>query len=192
MKVRKRIILFATMFAILFTSTASAKSLDYHWSNKYSKIYFYCGFNSVWTNAIQAGMNSWNAVKEISTSKTIVPMYVTTNSSKNTIYTTSNQTWIAKMIPTYSGSTLKEADVAFNNGDYTFTVGAASDKFDIQSIAVHEFGHAIGLAHCHETGNKCSSSTCSTNIMQPNSKKNNIRRALNSYDKESKQVIYYN
>lgn len=192
MRVRKRFFIFAVMVAIVFTSTASAKSLGYRWSNKYSTIYFYCGFNSVWTNAIQAGMNSWNSVKEISTSKTIVPMYVTTSSSKNKIYTTSNQTWIAKMIPTYSGSNLSKADVAFNNGDYTFSVGAAANKYDIQSIAVHEFGHAIGLAHCHEIGKKCSSSSCSKNIMQPTSKVNNIRRGLTSYDKESKQVEYYN
>ncbi|GKQ39916.1 hypothetical protein ALMP_64430 [Streptomyces sp. A012304] len=45
---------------------------------------------------------------------------------------------------------LKEADVRFNTGAYTFTnnpTGACTNAYDIRSVATHEAGHVFGLAH---------------------------------------------
>ena len=39
-----------------------------------------------------------------------------------------------------------EFDVEFNDA-YAFAKGAVSGKYDIQSVALHEAGHALGLAH---------------------------------------------
>lgn len=45
---------------------------------------------------------------------------------------------------------LKEADVRFNTGAYTFTnnpTGTCTNAYDIRSVATHEAGHVFGLAH---------------------------------------------
>lgn len=45
---------------------------------------------------------------------------------------------------------LKEADVRFNTGDYTFTnnpTANCKNAYDIRSVATHEAGHVFGLAH---------------------------------------------
>lgn len=185
-------VLLFSAFCIGANAAKGRKSLGYKWSNKYSSVYFYCGFNNTWKDAISAGMSSWNAVKEISTNKTVVPMYFTSSSSSNNkIYSTSNQTWLGKMFPTASNGVLTAASIAFNSGDYSYTVGAASGKYDIQTIATHELGHAIGVAHCHEEGESpCFSPTCTSNVMKRTTAPNTTRRTLTDYDKASKQVIY--
>ena len=184
--------LLISTFCIGASAAEARKSLGYKWSNTYSSVYFYCGFNEIWKNAIRSGMSSWNAVKEPGTDKTIVPMYFTNYSShSNKIYSTSNQTWLGKMFPTQSNGVLTAASIAFNSGDYSFTVGAASGKYDIQTVATHELGHAIGVAHCHEQGESpCFSPTCSSNVMMRTISSNSTRRTLTDYDKASKQVIY--
>lgn len=40
-----------------------------------------------------------------------------------------------------------EFDIAFYDPNFTFTVDPNDGNFDIQGIAAHEFGHALGLAH---------------------------------------------
>ncbi len=45
----------------------------------------------------------------------------------------------------YSGSRMLEADIVFNDGAYTWVNGAVTGAFDIESIALHELGHAVGL-----------------------------------------------
>ncbi|MFF8974590.1 matrixin family metalloprotease [Streptomyces sp. NPDC014995] len=45
---------------------------------------------------------------------------------------------------------LKEADVRFNTGDYTFTdnpTDRCANAYDIRSVATHEAGHVFGLGH---------------------------------------------
>ncbi|MFI6037161.1 matrixin family metalloprotease [Streptomyces sp. NPDC051315] len=45
---------------------------------------------------------------------------------------------------------LKEADVRFNTGDYTFTNNPGdhcANAYDIRSVATHEAGHVFGLGH---------------------------------------------
>ncbi|MFG6342799.1 MAG: matrixin family metalloprotease [Lachnospiraceae bacterium] len=199
MKKIKYLKIFLFMMALLCTFSVSVKAaearkgLGYKWSDKYATVYFYCGFNDTWKNAISAGMSSWNAVKETSTNKSIVPLAFTSNSShSNKIYTTSGVTWIAYTFPDQSNGIYNSANIAFNTGSCSFTVGAASGKYDIQTVATHELGHAIGVAHCHEEGDtSCFSATCSSNVMMRTISKNSTRRTLTDYDTASKQVIYW-
>ncbi len=136
-------------------------------------------------------MTSWNNVKN-SHNETIVPMAFTSNSNHvNKIYSTSGETWIGKNFPTHSNGILSADSVVFNSGSYTFTVGAKPGKYDIQSVAVHELGHALGIAHCHQNGEtSCFSNTCSSNVMNPTIHNNSTRRNLTSYDSASKRTIY--
>lgn len=193
MKKSKFCWLLIIVLAMLPVSDIQAKSLGFRWENKYSTVYFYCGFNSTWKNAISAGMESWNEVKDISSKSTIVPMKINNDSSNlNRICTSQNEKEIDRIYPKYTNGILDWVMVVFNTGDYSFTSSGTSGSFDIQSIATHELGHAIGVAHCHEIGESCNSSTCSSNVMNPTIKENTIRRTLTDYDKSSKRVNYLN
>lgn len=55
----------------------------------------------------------------------------------------------------YSGNTMQEADVSFNEQVYTFVQGAPTPltyEADLASIATHEFGHSLGLGHTDVNG----------------------------------------
>jgi hypothetical protein len=52
-----------------------------------------------------------------------------------------------------SNGTTVEADIKLNKHDYRWTVGVTSacrNKFGIQDLATHEFGHVFGLGHVGE------------------------------------------
>lgn len=170
------------------------KSLGYKWGNKFDTVRFYCNVSSSWKPAIQSAMSTWNAVKDSTTGKSIVTM-TTTNTPDtygNVIYSQSlGKGVIAQAYPSYSSSgNLQKVDIAFNSG-MSFSIGASSGKYDVQTVILHELGHSMGIVHCHETGESCFSSTCSSNAMNPVVGTNMTRRSLTSYDTSSKQNIYW-
>ncbi len=51
---------------------------------------------------------------------------------------------IAQTTVTYSGNIISDCDTRFND-DYDFSVGGSTGTYDIQSVALHEFGHWLCL-----------------------------------------------
>lgn len=76
------------------------------------------------------------------------------------------------------------------NSMYPWDTNGALNCYDIETNTLHELGHLLGIAHCHEGNNTCSSTTCISNVMNPNSAKGKINTTLKGYDTASYQVIY--
>lgn len=92
------VLLLASTFIISANAVEPRKDLGYRWNDASATVYFYCGFNDTWKNAISAGMISWNNVLN-NDNEIIVPMAFTGNSShSNRIYSTSGQTWLGKNV----------------------------------------------------------------------------------------------
>lgn len=49
------------------------------------------------------------------------------------------------------GERIVEADIHLNAKDFTFAVGAAPGKIDLQALLVHELGHVLGIGHSDDT-----------------------------------------
>ncbi|NNM24562.1 MAG: matrixin family metalloprotease [Phycisphaerales bacterium] len=83
-----------------------------------------------------------------------------------------------------SGNDILEWDMIFNDEDHDFwdgLTGSCSGDMDIQAIATHEFGHALGLGHSADAGATmfASISTCSTGP-----------RSINSDDEDGIGFLY--
>ncbi len=183
--------LWILVFAVNVQAAEERKSLDYMWTDKNATIYFYNELSAPWKESISAAMTKWNAVKDARTGKDIVPFALTSDSSNNNrIYSTGNQVYIAYCSPNANNGVLSSVNILVNIKDYSFASGSISGKYDMQSTIIHELGHAIGVAHCHEN-ESCFSTTCATNVMNPTLSDNMTRRNLTAYDTSSKQYIYW-
>lgn len=199
-RMKCKTILFMVLLGFVFSISSQAaqamprKQLGFKWADKYATVKFYYNFDSTWKPSIQLAMTNWNSVKESSTGKTLVPMAFTTTAdpSGNVIYKSGLLPSIpAKIEPSFnSAGNLVKVDLIFNSG-VSFTNGSAANKYDIQTVALHELGHAIGIAHCHEGTAECFSKTCKSNVMNPGIGYKEMRRTLTDYDTASKKNIYW-
>ncbi len=178
-------------------SAAARLAFDYRWQVCPNTLPFRCDIPE--KSAVQSAMNTWNAVKDFSGKSMLTLQMTTSSSASNTIsyysgsrfdtavgytdeatYTSNGKKYVSSMkiyLCTYNGK--------------QYSVGAKVNCFDIQTIVTHELGHALCVMHCHKQGaSSCFSSTCTSNVMNPDAHRNFTRRTLTSYDKSSYQVIY--
>jgi predicted Zn-dependent protease len=132
--------------------------------------------------AIAAAANTWNAA-----GARFQFTFLETACNSNPRRDNVNQIgWIpADVYPaaTYvwkSGTTILESDTTFND-QYKWSVATPtpSDSVDIQTVALHELGHALGLDHAPAPA-----------IMQPSVDYGEQRRVLDTDDKNGIVKIY--
>lgn len=73
------------------------------------------------------------------------------------------------------------AEMKFNSDDYEFSTSGESDKYDVQNVAAHEFGHWLRLLHSDEPDATMYHSTY---------KGETSKRTLHDVDKEGIKYIY--
>jgi hypothetical protein len=78
------------------------------------------------------------------------------------------------------GGDLVDADIAFNGLDYGWTTSTEDVAIDFQSIALHEVGHFLGLAH----------STEPDAVMQVDYEEGNLSRVLGADDRAGLAALY--
>ncbi len=144
--------------------------------------------------AVDAGLGDWmttaGPVVISSSYGGATPVATNDFDGVNAIYwanTTSTENYLARTYlwftdPDKDASTPGDAlefDIKFNN-DYLWSLGAASGRFDVQSVALHEAGHAVGLGHVDIRANS----------MFPSLVQGSIKRELGDGDKAGMQALY--
>ena len=165
----------------------------YKWYDTPRNIYFKCDFENAEREAVRAAMNTWNAVKDPD-GNSMVSMFLTTDEVYNEVEkTVSYNGWIGYCDILAIGDEIAGVKIQLDSNQKWSTTGEA-DAYDVQTVVLHELGHALGVAHCHEKSEgdgPCWSATCLTNVMNPSGKKGNINTTLKEYDTASYIVIYW-
>ncbi len=168
--------------------------LDSYWPKTPTTVYFTCQFTGSERAACQYAMGAWNNVLAFDGDR-MVRLEMTTSPSEpySEITRRYDKDW------GYAGYCVHHPETGpltwveiWINDDLPYSVGAKPGTRDLQSIVVHELGHALGVAHCHELGTSCflDPFTCSSNVMNPSVPYTQNRRVLSDYDKGSYRAIY--
>lgn len=96
-----------------------------------------------------------------------------------TIPATSDPDTIAVTTTSFIGTRLVSFDIVFNRSKAWF-VGAQSNSFDIESVALHELGHGLGLGHTPRAGQ----------VMYERIVSNTLRRELQNGDLGGVRALY--
>ena len=70
--------------------------------------------------------------------------------------------------------------VHFDDTEHTWNIGAAPNTFDVETVALHEIGHILGLAHSNVAGS----------VMFPSVSSNFTKRALTQDDIDGIRSLY--
>lgn len=94
----------------------------------------------------------------------------------------------------YSGGLARilEFDIEFNDPTYAFAVGAVSNRYDVQSVATHEAGHALGLHHPVDCAQVMGVQVVDGKVFGCIPKNSTSKRTLGSGDLNGVRAIYPN
>ena len=70
--------------------------------------------------------------------------------------------------------------VHFDDSEHTWSIGAFANQFDVETVALHELGHIIGLQHSSVAGS----------VMFPSVSANFTKRALTADDTSGAEALY--
>ena len=135
-------------------------------------------------------MNTWNAVRA-SDGSALLTSVITSDASDNSIgFTTASNIDIAKTFETLDSDGYIESMRIALQYYANWSIGASAGAYDVQTVILHELGHAYDIAHCHEGSGSCGVIGCPNNVMSPTISKNMTRRVLQTYDIINYQYIY--
>jgi hypothetical protein len=102
---------------------------------------------------IRAAAASWNATGKVDLRASAGTTTTVANDGVNAIFASpmTSGNALAVTFVWSSGGNIIEFDMVFFEGAFQFAIPANlnNNNFDIQSIALHELGHAVGLGHSH-------------------------------------------
>lgn len=142
--------------------------------------------------AVRNAMNMWNEVEPASSRvDSLITLKLTSVESNNEIKFVDMGYWTNAGYTDFK--TIEGSDTIAEKVDVWLSLHCNWGKeADMQTIAGHELGHVLGIAHCHEPGEEsCFSSTCSSNLMYPSFPEYIEIHSLTAYDVSSYQLIYY-
>ena len=131
-------------------SVTSRLRNGYKWYDTPRNIYFNCDFETAEREAVRAAMNTWNEVKDPDNND-MVSMFLTTDYTSNSVIrATSYSGWIGYWDKVAIGDEILSVTIKIASNEDWSTTGA-EDAYDVQKVVLHELGHALGVAHCHES-----------------------------------------
>lgn len=169
------------------------------WTTNTINVFYGNGITSAMKEKIESALDKWSSVSlyNFSVEFTFVEVESQSQSQLYFIFDqTMTGTALGRTTPTdINGYEEGEANcirgeiakckIAFayppNGGEYSFSDVIESGKHNFESVALHEIGHALGIAHCHTS---CTSS-CETNVMSSYFTAEMVRLSLQDYDKAS-------
>ena len=115
------------------------------WENKYANAYWDSSFPDSWKPSARNAMGAWNNAG--------ADFRFYEVSCQNKLYYTplgSGSSTLARATWWYTGNYITKATIEFNS-DKSWSTSGESGKFDVQSVATHEFGHWLSLGHSSNT-----------------------------------------
>lgn len=147
MKYCKRTLIGMLLLTVLMVNMAAPASAyvynGYYWHSGSATMHKDSSIPSTWTTPFSDAASAWNnAGADFS--------YSWVSTSNNILYYTplSNNSILATTHSTHSGDEFLRFYTEFNsNKAWSTAANGESGKFDVQSVATHEFGHSLGLNH---------------------------------------------
>jgi hypothetical protein len=147
MKHGKRLLI-GTLFLIIFlvnmTAPASAYSVKgFYWHSGHATMHKDSSIPSTWATSFNNAANAW-------TNAGTIFYYSWAAASDNILYYTplSNNSILATTHYDATGDVYNSFYIEFNsNKAWSTASNGESGKFDVESVAAHEFGHGLGLGH---------------------------------------------
>jgi hypothetical protein len=165
------------MFLVNIVSPVSAYSYSGHkWSNGYAN-YQIDSYTVPYDfeTQIYAARSTWNAVN--------FPFYFDQTTSTNVISYASlgSNSILASTDVKWSGSSISKCTEVFNSDiGWQWSTSGQPLHYDVQSVALHEFGHWLSLNH----------SAYTSAVMYPTLNSGEVKRSLTSDDTAGIQHIY--